>query len=284
MEVLLGTIFVLSLYLTSAGQYIKSQHSPTALIKPTSMSCPCATSSPITETCPVFSSCHAKARTHMFSCCLDRAGRCTWPTQEMPLEHLALVAKELSFLGPTGLNIQRNSSWQATTPRALPRQQTETYPSLPETKTYWLVLELQSEGFTTHLEATEMLSGNVGQGMSFLHNLSASTAHHRFSEQLIHLYGALIFALTHRICPRSPSLEASRIYNCCSTGLYIFTYFKSCCLRVWFPITLKWGNEVLPEIPPLETLTGLGIPSTTGAIKNKSGCLDNHKGWETTKN
>lgn len=93
--------------------------------------------------------------------------------------------------------------------------------------------------FATYLEATEMLSGNVGQGMSFLHNLSASTAHHRFSEQLIHLYGALIFALTHRICPRSPSLEASRIYNCCSTGLYIFTYFKSCCLRVWFPITLK---------------------------------------------
>lgn len=34
-------------------------------------------------------------------------------------------------------------------------------------------------------------------------------------------------------------------------------------------------NKVLTEIPSFRTLTGLGIPSTN--IKNKSGCLDNHK-------
>ena len=65
---------------------------------------------------------------------------------------------------------------------------------------------------------------------------------------------------------RSPSLEVSRIYKCYPTRLHIFAYFKSCCLRVWLSVSLKLGAD---EIPPLETPTGLGIPSTTRAIKNK---------------
>ena len=45
--------------------------------------------------------------------------------------------------------------------------------------------------------------------------------------------------------------------------LYIFIHFKSC-LRVWLLISLKL---VLNEIPPLGTLTDLGILSTTGTYK-----------------
>ena len=47
---------------------------------------------------------------------------------------------------------------------------------------------------------------------------------------------------------RSPGLEASRVYNCSPTGLYIFTYLKYCCLRVWLPISLKLGADRDPSL------------------------------------
>lgn len=37
------------------------------------------------------------------------------------------------------------------------------------------------------------------------------------------------------------SLEASRVNNCSYTGMCIFSYFKSCCLRVWLLISMKPG-------------------------------------------
>lgn len=61
-----------------------------------------------------------------------------------------------------------------------------------------------------------------------------------------------------------PGLEVIRDYNCSYTGLYIPEKLKSCCLRVWLLISLKL---VLNEIPPLGTLTGLGILSITGTYK-----------------
>lgn len=69
---------------------------------------------------------------------------------------------------PCDCNNQGNSSWQATTPRALCRQQTEIHPQSFGEQAYLLVLELQPEvhtlEFATHLEVTEVLAGNVGQG------------------------------------------------------------------------------------------------------------------------
>ena len=63
------------------------------------------------------------------------------------------------------------------------------------------------------------------------------------------------------------------------TGLCIFAYFKSSCPRLCFLIGLILGAE----ISPFGTLTGLGTPSQLGVMKNKIGCLDNHKDSMTTK-
>lgn len=100
----------------------------------------------------------------------------------------------------------------------------------------------------------------------FALSLCLSIACHYFSER-----HAFTWSLDFCKCPigntsRSPILEVSRIYKCCLTRLHVFAYFKSCCLRVWLPVSLKLGAD---EILPLETPTGPGIPSTTRAIKNK---------------
>lgn len=36
---------------------------------------------------------------------------------------------------------------------------------------------------------------------------------------------------------------SQRVYNDGAMGLHIFAYFKSCCLRVWLPISLKLGAD-----------------------------------------
>lgn len=83
--------------------------------------------------------------------------------------------------------------------------------------------------FATHLVATEELSGNIGQDMSSLHTLSLQLA--GTSQK-----GAYILIWNPNFCSSfpgdacsSPGLEASRIYNCSSRGLYILVYVKSCC-------------------------------------------------------
>ena len=47
--------------------------------------------------------------------------------QKKPLDHLAPVAIGLGFLGPTDCGSPRDNSWQATSARALTRQQTEAH-------------------------------------------------------------------------------------------------------------------------------------------------------------
>jgi len=42
---------------------------------------------------------------------------------------------------------------------------------------------------------------------------------------------------------RRPGPEASRVYEGGPTGLYIFAYIKSCCLRAWLPVSLKLGVQ-----------------------------------------
>lgn len=71
-------------------------------------------------------------------------------------------------------------------------------------------------------------------------------------------------------------LETSRIYNCSTTGVYIYIFanFKSCCLTVWLPIpeTRCWLRSL-----SLEHCQVLAHPQQMVPAKNKWGCLDNCK-------
>lgn len=69
-------------------------------------------------------------------------------------------------------------------------------------------------------------------------------------------------------------LVASRAYTCCPTRLDMFAYFKTCCLRVWLPISLDLDAD---WDPPRWILTGLAQPQLLGDIKNTTACLKNHK-------
>lgn len=42
---------------------------------------------------------------------------------------------------------------------------------------------------------------------------------------------------------KSPNMETSRAYDCVPMRLYVFVYFKSCCLKFWLPISLKLGAK-----------------------------------------
>lgn len=74
---------------------------------------------------------------------------------------------------------------------------------------------------------------------------------------------------------RSPGLEASRFYNCSSSGLYtVYLYMlKAAAEGCGFQSAWNW---VLNEIPPFVTLAEHGKSSKLGPIKFKLGCLDNH--------
>lgn len=52
--------------------------------------------------------------------------------------------------------------------------------------------------------------------------------------------GTLIFVAATQ---KTPLDHLAYAHN--PTGLYIFTYFESCCLRVWLPISLNLINSLL---------------------------------------
>ena len=52
------------------------------------------------------------------------------------------------------------------------------------------------------------------------------------------------------------------------------SFFKSCCLNVWLPISLHLDGD---GDPFFGTLTGLGIASISGNPENKEGNLDSNK-------
>lgn len=82
----------------------------------------------------------------------------------MPCDCLDLEAVQglgvCVILGPIRCNNGGDSSWQATIPRALRRQQTETHPSLPENEAYLLFQELWTEG-----QASGLAHGKVSEGL-----------------------------------------------------------------------------------------------------------------------
>ena len=60
--------------------------------------------------------------------------------------------------------------------------------------------------------------------------------------ELVCLSGAQIFVTATQGIPLDlVTLVAKRNYACDPTELYIFAYFKSCCLRVWLPNRLNLG-------------------------------------------
>ena len=54
-------------------------------------------------------------------------------------------------------------------------------------------------------------------------------------------------------------------------GIYLHT-FESCCLRIWFSVSLNLPAEILS----FGTLSSLGTSSLLDDIKNIIGCLDKH--------
>ena len=96
---------------------------------------------------------------------------------------------------------------------------------------------------TIHLEATEVLSGDIGQVHHLASLLCLATACRCLLEKSLYT-GAPIFA---EDTSRFPSLKASRVYKCSPMRLHIFLSVKSFCLVVWLKISLKFGTlEILP--------------------------------------
>lgn len=101
--------------------------------------------------------------------CLPKAGGWAESTQEVIKGHhpLDLVARGLCFWAPQDYNNQKDLSGKATTPKTLPREQTDTHPrsacgkgpsACPGASTWGTGFK-----FATHVEPTDVLSGNSGQ-------------------------------------------------------------------------------------------------------------------------
>lgn len=180
----------------------------------------------------------------------------------MPLIHLALVAKGVGVpeLQGTIISNQKDSSWQATTSRALHRQQTET-PTVSMKK------------------AQESLPGNISRQTLSLCTPLASLQFDKTSRKGAYLliWSSSFWNSHPEDTSSSPNMEANRVYNCGPTGLYLFAYFKKCCLRVWLPICLKLGTKCV-SFPSITDWQVLVHPQNKEHIKNKSGYLDNQKG------
>lgn len=99
--------------------------------------------------------------------------------------------------------------------------------------------------FTTFLEAVEELSGNVGWRVLSLRSLLALLQFTGTSQKVpyISVWSPSICKCCQGDTSKLPGLEASMSCHCGPTGLFIFAYFKGCCLRVWLLISLNLGAD-----------------------------------------
>ena len=112
--------------------------------------------------------------------------------------------------------------------------------------------------------------------MSFCHSCSHYHSLGSPRKELIQSSGdPNLVTVAQETSPNHLALGASRVCVYSRTGIYFFAFLKSCCLRLWLPTSL---NPRATEILPFRTLSDLGHPEILGAIKNKIGCMDNHKG------
>lgn len=98
------------------------------------------------------------------------------------------------ILGPIRCNNGGDSSWQATTPRALRRQQTETHPSLSENEAYLLFQELWTEGQASGLAHRKVSEGLlVNRIFALSCPLSCPDSPLSYRKEFIPFPGALVF-------------------------------------------------------------------------------------------
>jgi len=95
--------------------------------------------------------------------------------------------------------------------------------------------------FPIHLEAKAVFPGHVSSKTPSLHIPLASCTRSP-QKELIPSTGAPVLATFVQATPPDLVWKPARITNAAPQN-YIFAYFKSCCLRVWLPISLKLGAE-----------------------------------------
>lgn len=124
--------------------------------------------------------------------------------------------------------------------RAPNRQQMKHTLSISVVETWSLGLRGQTSD-VAHIHRPEMLLGNIGWGMPSLRSPWASLRLTQISQE-----GENTLISSPKFCSCCPdhlAVEANRVYNRSPTGMFTFAYFKSCCLRVWPPISLNFGAD-----------------------------------------
>ena len=151
---------------------------------------------------------------------------------------------------PRDCNNRRDSSWPTTIPRALHRRQAETHQVLLRKGLFAFQRALaRGAGFRsgTHNTwgPTEGLSGNIALGTPTLCSppglLQLPGVYQKGAHT--HFWSPGFLPATQGTPPHHLALVASRAYTCGPTGLYIFAFLKSCCLRVWLLIHLSLAAD-----------------------------------------
>lgn len=187
----------------------------------------------------------------------------------MPLDPLVLVAKVAHIPEPLRIvAIIKTVSGRPQPPGHFTDSRLKCIYCLLVKKVYLLILEPQLEGQAPgfpHIDGLQKLPGNVSSATPCLCTPLASLELNKISQK-----GANTFIWSPNLSNCQPghssrtlSLGAGTVYDCGHTRLYILAYLKSCCLRIWLPISLKLSAEN----PPLETLTDLGTPLTVGSYQ-----------------
>lgn len=168
------------------------------------------------------------------------------------LDCLALVTRGLSFPGSHGSVTIRDTMLGSLAPGRCIDSRLKHNPRLSVKKKLLASHEDSNLGagfrFGVHLEA---LRGNIGRGASSLHSPSVSLQLTDISQKRA---GAFIqspnFCNCHQeTAPDHLALKASQACACSPTELYILVFFKSCCLSIWFPVSLNLHVDWDPPPP-----------------------------------
>ena len=187
-----------------------------------------------------------------------------WILRLVP-QFLRLPPRNASWLSSTGgqwdlyswvswdCNKWRDSSWPAITHRAMCTQQKHT-PSLSVKEAYLFSPELRLRGRLMMWHTSRsLLRYTVGTEAGWCH-LCALPLPHSSSpvspgKELIHSFGTPMFMTATQGKPLDHlALVARGTYTWGPTGPYMFAYFKSCCLRFWFPKSLNLGADWGPPL------------------------------------
>ena len=167
--------------------------------------------------------------------------------QEVILVHLALEARRICIPGSYGTVTIWERFGRLPPPGHCRESRLKHIPSLSVKETM-LVLELQLE---VRLQVWNTPVGlrcwDVGQWppslCSSFTSLQLADLRQKKSFCTLHITGAPVFAsAAQRSPPDYLTLVASATYVYSPT-IYIFAYFKSCCLRVWLPMSLNLGAD-----------------------------------------